>query len=285
MRTISEGQAVELLSSQFGVNAPVAFTDVKKLYRRKSKQLHPDVEGGCEESFKALSGAFDALKELYQIGSRLFDANPAQDAASGTSAAAVMPRETADGTPLSELGLGLGPTTNGKECAECDSCGYKVTKEHGTALCNGCEGSGIVPKHFICRSCSGTGRFTQRRSRREVDCLTCQGTGRFKHPELTDWCRKCAGTGRGESDVVVRYYVIKCHACKGAGETEVWNPVIPKGRLTGFTAQPAKQPEKPVAVQKVGKPADKIFGQTESVQVRMERLMSELATKGLGGKV
>ena len=42
MRTITEGQAIDLLHIYFNFEAPVAFEDLKKKYRQESKRLHPD---------------------------------------------------------------------------------------------------------------------------------------------------------------------------------------------------------------------------------------------------
>ena len=96
MRTIiTEGQATQALETHFNLTAPVAFEDVKRRYRKESKRLHPDL-GGSEEKFKALSNAFDGLKQLYQLGSRLFDAELLEETADGESRPPPMPRETVD---------------------------------------------------------------------------------------------------------------------------------------------------------------------------------------------
>lgn len=287
MRTIiTEGQAIEFLETLFCLSAPVAFEDVKKKYRKESKRLHPDIEGGSEEKFKALSNAFDGLKQLYQAGSRLFDADPLGDEVADEDRPPSMPRETVDGTPLSELGLGLGPTTNGKDCTDCDSRGYTITTEHGVAKCKKCKGSCQQPREFPCRACGGSRKFIQRRSRREVACRVCEGSGKFKHPFQTEWCRNCHGTGRGSSEKIVRIYAMKCYSCKGTGETEVWNPVLPKGRLN-FAGKPTT-PEtetpkpKPASNGSCGAGKDRLFG--EQKPNRMQDLLRELAEKGVGSK-
>lgn len=237
MRIISEGRAIESLHEYFDLACPVAFDDVKKQYRQKARLLHPDA-GGSEEAFKALSGAFDELKQLYQIGSWLFDAEPLPETdENGEHRPPPMPRETVDGIPLSELGLGLGPTTNGRDCSECDHRGYNIYREHGRAPCKTCGGSGRKPREYFCRSCGGSGRFRQRRSGRVVDCYTCQGSGRFKHPHQKDLCDQCFGSGQAESDVVAKIYATVCTPCKGKGEQEIWNPVLPKGRLAFSTSK------------------------------------------------
>lgn len=233
MRIISEGQAAELLHTHFALHAPVAFENVKKRYREESKKLHPDA-GGSEEAFKALVGAFDELRHLYQSGSHLFDAEPGN-----TSSEPRMPRKTIDDTPLSELGLGLGPTTNGRDCPECEHRGYTVTKEHGRAECESCGGLGTQPREYACRACGGSGKFRQRLGA-VVNCRKCNGTGRFKHPHHEEWCKNCGGLGKTRGPAVTRIYVHKCWSCKGTGEIEVLNPVLPKGRLAHLSFSPNK---------------------------------------------
>lgn len=197
MRHFSEGAAIELLAVHFALSVPVAFEDVKKVYRKKSKLLHPDA-GGSEEEFKAFSGAFDSLKQLYQTGSRLFDAELLGD---GEFVRPTMPRVTVDGIPLCELGLGLGPTTNGTDCTRCERRGYSIVEERGQATCPSCDGLGMYmhPEH----------------GRRQ--CSTCLGWGRVIYK-------------------VARIHVLKCAECRGTGEIRIYNPVIPKGRLTSMAA-------------------------------------------------
>lgn len=228
MRTITEGEAIRLLQTQFGLTAPVAFEDVKAVYRKKRSKMHPDTAStDREQEFKALSGAYRELKKLFQTDCSLFSADPTNE-----EEIASFPTHTVDGTPLHELGLGLGPTTNGRECENCNADGYKISREYKKAPCETCKGEGKVPRELPCRPCKGSGRFIQAQSRREVDCRVCGGSGIFKHPYQRMWCPSCLGAGTGSDDAVARTFALKCHVCKGAGETEIWNPVIPKGRLS-----------------------------------------------------
>jgi len=287
MRTIvTEGQAIELLHIYFDFEAPVAFEDVKKKYRQKSKQLHPDA-GGSEEDFKVFNSAFDNLKQLYQLGSRLFDAEPViEETVEGEPPAPKMPRETVDGTPLSELGLGLGPTTNGRECLHCENRGYTITKEHVRGQCHKCAGRGRQPREYPCHSCGATGKFTLRKSERIVDCRVCLGTRAFKHPFQKEWCTMCNGTGRAATDRVVKIYALKCFDCKGTGETEVWNPVLPKGRLS-FAGKPTVAPRdvmpSPPPPQKKGGDdgRDRMFPKDPRP---LSTLLEELKLRGVGSK-
>lgn len=201
---ISEGQAIDILADQFGLEAPVAFETVKKKYRLLSKQTHPDL-GGSEEAFKELNNAFEELKKLFDAGSSLFDAE-AESTESGegnNEKHLKMPRTLVDGTPLSELGLGLGPTTNGRDCPHCAHKGYTATYQHDM-----------------------------------VACMACTGRGRVRR----QWCNECAGRGRVRSPNPVSVYLLRCYSCKGTGEIEILNPVLPKGRLTSLSMQQPRRP-------------------------------------------
>lgn len=282
MRTITEGQAIELLHTLFSLTAPVAFDDVKKKYRSETKRLHPDI-GGDAEAFKALGGAFDSLKQLYQMGSHLFEAEPLEDGVEDQPKQPAIPRETVDGIPLSELGLGLGPTTNGVGCIRCEQRGYTITKEHARGLCQSCEGRGARPRYEDCVSCNGTGKFTQRRSGRTVDCYTCIGSGKYTRPYWQQRCESCQGLGRTNGKQVTSIFVMKCGECKGTGEILVWNPVIPKGRLAFSGTPPATQtaPRPPSEPKPKAPGKDKLF---KSATVNMSSLLDELRTTGIGGK-
>ena len=110
---------------------------------------------------------------------------------------------TVDGTPLSELGLGLGPTTNGKDCPnpKCGGRGYET--HHG-------------PAWKVC------------------PVETCfRGLVTYKHwdtvEHITRYCFVCDGLGQVRASGNV--YYVKCRQCDGTGEVINFNPVIPKGAL------------------------------------------------------
>lgn len=199
----------------FGLTLPLSLTEFKRAYRVAAKTLHPDNETfGDAESFIEMQKAYELLAKTPEA----FEGAPPSTIT------------TVDGTPLSELGKGLGPTTNGQICPECDGNGYESTEGFGSwKVCDRCI-SGRVPRTFTCRPCKGTGKFTQKNSGRIVDCRVCKGTGVFHHPTLTMDCPICGGTATvripGQN---VSYHI--CWKCKGAGEIKIFNPVIPKGAL------------------------------------------------------
>ena len=47
----------------FGGVVTVEKTMLKQAYKKRSKEVHPDVEGGSHEEFKALQGAYEFRSE------------------------------------------------------------------------------------------------------------------------------------------------------------------------------------------------------------------------------
>ncbi len=203
----------------FDLVPPFSLTQLKEAFRGAAKKLHPDLtKRDTGLLFDEMRRCYDSLTDLAEIDPRMF---------SGEGTAAAL--RTTDGTPLYELGLGLGPTRNGRDCKECEHRGY--TEEFGIdwVSCETCFGSGEVPRIMPCRYCEN-GKFKQQRSGHTVDCRVCKGTGKFKHPRHKEVCLDCLGVGRkyGKGKQV-RY--CKCFDCKGMGEIELFNPLLPKGRL------------------------------------------------------
>ncbi len=220
---ITEAQAIKILKDRFNLVPPVDFNVLKDLYRKMSKELHPDIAGGSEEAFKDLLSDFTSLKEFCEAGSVIFNPNDHK-------LANIV--KTADGTPLSELGRGLKSTENGYECEVCEHRGYRIEKFYGfkRCECKECGGSGVKAKEFPCPPCKGTGKFRQLNGR-IVDCRVCKGTGKFKHPVFKTLCTFCWGNGIGTEKIVAETYAVKCHKCEGRGWVKIYNPVLPKGRL------------------------------------------------------
>lgn len=203
------------------MDLPLNESRIKKRYRELVKKFHPDL-GGDPEKFKKIQETYEFLTSLDVLCSIAYNNDDDETLKNQIF-------ETVDGIPLSELGLGLGPTVNGRNCEECEHRGYK--KEHGRAwkVCTDCDENGLIPREFPCRSCGASGKFKTKRGF-IVPCKTCSGTGIFKHPHQKMLCRECHGTKTiyGESE---SFYYVRCSRCGGSGEIEIDNPVIPKGRL------------------------------------------------------
>lgn len=151
----------------FNVELPVLSAVLKSAFRSASRRFHPDM-GGTDEQFKEMKRVYDAIqdagllvqssKDMNQAGARLL--------------------RTVDGTLLSDLGLGLGPTTNGRDCDTCSGFGYRSWTEpiRRMVQCNRCAGRG-------CWKCWNTGREEKTVGQSTIKyarCGTCNGTGEIK---------------------------------------------------------------------------------------------------------
>ncbi len=223
--------AVKKAETHFGLTPPFTLDTLKAAYKRKCKELHPDA-GGTNAAFQEMHEAYHSLARLQEDIGGIFSESGENGGASGTGKNG-FPYFTSDGTPLTELGLGLGPLKNGAECAECEGKGYNPKKyaRYTHVDCEHCNALGGIPREFPCTACHATGKFTQRHTGRVVDCRRCKGTGAFKHPYLLNRCPFCLGTRRHIQVTYEDEYYARCWKCKGTGETEVWNPALPKGRV------------------------------------------------------
>ena len=206
----------------FDVELPVSSIELKKAYRRMCLKLHPDI-GGDEREFKEMQAAYKELTDSSCIA----------EVFAGESEYMIH-KTTVDGIPLSELGLGLGETTNGMDCELCEHRGYITRHTKKEISCNACNGTGMYDtKYQPCRACKGTGKFKQARSGRTVDCRVCNGTGVFERKGNIPFfmryknCHKCSGLGIVYTNAEEIFYV-KCHKCHGTGELPMFNPVLLK---------------------------------------------------------
>lgn len=182
MKTDSGLTLTVLARLYFGVTLPVERATLKTLYRTKARQLHTDASGtdATREAFIAMQQAYEKLTDAKAVG--VFTDGPKA-------------LVTEEGTPLSDLGLGLGALKNGTDCSECKGIGYHERKRKKIKW---------FPYEpcYICRAMGST-----------WGCIRC-GHLYFKH-----------------TDTVEVYYAI-CAPCQGKGEIEIFNPVIPKGFLS-----------------------------------------------------
>ena len=189
---------------------PFSPNHLKTAYRRAAREEHPDHSKHPE--------AGDRFRRVQQAYEQLFGNGEVLEFTESMARAT----QTDDGTLLSELGKGLGPSTNGRPCDDCSGAGYR-SYIIGWVACTSCPIG--LPRR--CGPCKGTGTF-QRPGRRAQRCNRCDGRGR-----LQDVCKVCNGRMRVPDPNQSRSYS-KCLRCKGCGELMVFNPVLPKGLLAGF---------------------------------------------------
>lgn len=198
----------------FDLSLPLKADELKSAFRAAAKRLHTDTSGDerTKNKFIEMKSAYDFLVKL-----------DGMDFVYGERAMEGGRLETTDGTPLYELGLGLGPMRNGRDCERCQHKGY-TEGESFENYCFDCSPRGLVLDGRPCGPCKGTGHFTQRNGR-VVQCRVCHGRG-----ERFGWhtCPKCNGTKHVGKNKV-RY--VKCYECNGTGEIELFSPLLPKGRI------------------------------------------------------
>lgn len=174
----------------FNADLPVTQAELKAAFRRAAKLLHSDVSGGdTDDLFIAMKAAYDELCAL-----------------PGTFSDGAELESTEEGTPLTDLGHGVGPTKNGKDCTECDGKGYHTEKNVRRVV--------WTPRHKGVRTqpCERCRAITW-----TIGCRTCDGL--FDRAVVTTQVHKI------------------CVPCQGKGEIEIFNPVIPKGLLANLRSK------------------------------------------------
>lgn len=241
---ISLIQAQVLAKTHFELTLPLTLATLKTALRKQQATWHPDRHPGQEEQ---AADKFKAFMNAYELLTGCMAAFKESDVFEHTVKAT-------DGTLLSELGLGLGPLVNARDCEQCDHKGYSITFELTWAVCEECDEQGIPLIIKPCRECD-KGKF-KLRSGRMVDCRRCKGTGqvKFKRKLTADQefrrrrsglfgfgfggfgdqftCGHCDGTKKRKVDDKLKPVYHRCVECKGSGEIRIFNPVIRKGALT-----------------------------------------------------
>jgi molecular chaperone DnaJ len=218
-----------------GVSRNASADDIKKAYRKKARELHPDANPdnpAAEEQFKEVSRAYEVLSDA--------DARARYDrfGESGLGGAAGDP--FGGGGGLGDIfeaffgggGFGGGRQTAGpprgqdlEVTARIDlngvMFGTQVTVDVNTAVrCDGCSGSGAGAgtEPVTCSECSGTGQVRRVRQSMLGQMVT------------TGPCGRCGGMGQ--------VVVTPCSACSGEGRKasrESYTVDVPAGIRTGQT--------------------------------------------------
>ncbi len=194
-----------------GVSSDASTEEIRRAYRKKARELHPDHAGtDSEEAFKEVSVAYQTLsdpqkRQEYDLGgpARAFPGF----GGSGFGFSDLF--ETMFGT-MGAFGAGSGPT-RGRPGRD-NLVAVEVTLEDvvfgtqkqvllNTAMsCSTCTGTGSAPGSSpeLCSTCAGGGSQVRVQNtplgqvRMAVPCGDCGGQGR----KIVDACGECQGQGR-----------------------------------------------------------------------------------------
>jgi molecular chaperone DnaJ len=205
-----------------GVGRDASAAEIKKAYRKKAVEFHPDKHKGdkaMEARFKEVSEAYEVLKDpdkkaaYDRYGHAAFEQGGAGmrgGAGGGFHDPFDIFREVFGGSAFDEFFGGGGGGRGGSGAQGGADLRYDmeislVEAYQGTekevsyrtaVACDRCSGSGAEPGSSVvtCSTCGGAGRVVSSRGFFQVQqaCPTCGGAGRM--PEKR--CTKCHGEGR-----------------------------------------------------------------------------------------
>jgi len=205
-----------------GVKRTADDEEIKKAYRKRALQHHPDKNSGdtaAEEKFKEVGEAYEVLSDPQkraaydQYGHEAFD--PRRRGGGGFHDPFEVFRDTFGGGTVEDIfeqffggGTRRDPTAPERGAhlrydleLEFEEAALGCTKEIALTKsdkCDACEGSGAEPgaQKKVCPLCGGRGQVITARGIFSIaqTCPRCGGSGRT----VDKPCRKCHGAGRAE---------------------------------------------------------------------------------------
>ena len=286
-----------------GVDKTASAEDIKKAYRKKAIQYHPDKNPGdkeAEEKFKEAAEAYEVLSDP-QKRQRYDQFGMAGMSGAGGWSGGGMSMEDIFahfGDIFEGAGFDLGDIGNMFMGGSRGRGGQRVRRGSDLRgrvsltleeIAKGCEKKIKVRRLVECKDCHGSGSED---GQTEV-CPTCKGSGRvtrtqrgiFGMMQVQSECDTCGGEGR-----VIKK---KCPKCGGQGvvrEEEIITVTIPAGVMGGMQLT---VPGKGNAAPRGGVPGDllvQIEEQEHKDFVRQEsdiiyNLLLDMPTAVLGGQV
>ena len=205
-----------------GVSSNASEGDLKKAYRTKAKELHPDRNSSnpnAEDQFKEVNEAYDVLKDQNKkaaydrYGHAAFEGGSAGPGAGGFHSGGDFSSAFSD--VFDDLfGDFRGGQNNRQRASRGSDLRYnlnisledafsgiqKTVNIPSTVNCDGCSGTGASggSKPSTCPTCSGMGKVRAQQGFFTVErgCPTCSGMGQI----IKDPCRKCNGSGQEKKE-------------------------------------------------------------------------------------
>jgi len=220
-----------------GVGRSASADDIKKAYRRKARELHPDAnpeDPQAEEQFKELARAYEVLSDPDKR------AHYDRFGPDGADGAAGDPFGFAGGGlgDIFEAFFGGGSAFGGGRSPGGPPRGQDlevVTDLDFAAAAFGCQSPVTVRTAIACEVCGGSGA---RQGTEPVTCADCGGAGQIRRVRqsllgqmmTTGPCPRCGGLGQ--------VIVTPCEPCRGEGrriEDRTYNVDVPAGVDSGAT--------------------------------------------------
>lgn len=196
-----------------GVAKGASSDEIRKAWRRKARELHPDSnrdDSNAEERFKAAQEAFDVLKDPERKAAYDRFGHAAFDGSMGGTGARHGFGESGGfagsfGDVFGDLFNSVFSEANQGRAAGADlRFNMDLTLEEA---CSGVQRTITIPKDISCGECSGTGHEDG------SVCQTCSGVGKVRTTQgfftLEQTCRACRGRGMVN--------VKTCRQCGGQG--------------------------------------------------------------------
>jgi len=207
-----------------GAEKTATDAELKKAFRKKAQEYHPDKPGGDEKKFKAVNEAYSVLSDKQKR--QQYDAYGKAGTQGGGGGfngggfdfgGGAQGFEFDMGDIFSQFGgfgggqrqrrgndISTTTTITFKESVFGAEKEFELVKNN---VCSECEGTGAHNKKTkTCHDCNGNGRVSRVQNtimgqiQREVECPTCQGRGQI--PEEN--CHSCKGDGVVRSKEKVR---------------------------------------------------------------------------------
>ena len=228
-----------------GVSKSAGKDEVKKAYRKKAIEYHPDKNPGnkeAEEKFKEAAEAYEVLSDDNKRARYDQFGHAGMNGGSGGFGGGGMTMEDI----FSQFGdifgghfggfggfSGFGNRGGGRRVNKGSDLRVKV-KLNLSEIANGVEKKIKVNKYVGCKECSGTGAAS---GNAYSNCSTCRGAGYVTRVantllgqmQTTSPCPSCQGEGKTITD--------RCKSCSGEGvvrDSEVINLRIPAGVAEGM---------------------------------------------------